>query len=422
MPFVSAAPLAQALDRVTQYLYDVDGRLGEKAWELQIAIEDLAAGKVVPAAKGQDLIAFWRSQGETVGKLPPELGGSIQQSLSLLGQMMAGQSSASTGGKKETTPEEKQKAEASVAQQASTDPFAAQLATLNEPELKQLKSTVSAPQAQVKIQQVQEARDAGAGPIADPKLSPDGQAAGYQYKKQQGALFVDGASMSDVRQGALGDCYLMASMAAVADKKPGKINEMITDNGDGTYIVKLTDPETGGVVNVPVDADLATTKEGKIAYGHSTQQGELWVSLIEKAYAQHFKGNDYGKAKGGHEWHAMSAISGNQNKTYDLGDANQRSKAVGAMRTATQEGMPMVAASKSSDPDLEQLGLYPGHGYTVISATRSSVRLRNPHADADHDGKRGNEFELAIGDFTRCFERLCVEINKPLEPESELNF
>jgi hypothetical protein len=46
---------------------------------------------------------------------------------------------------------------------------------------------------------------------------------------------------NDVEQGLIGDCYLMSSMAAVADQNPDAINNMIADNGDGTYTVTFNE-------------------------------------------------------------------------------------------------------------------------------------------------------------------------------------
>ncbi len=43
----------------------------------------------------------------------------------------------------------------------------------------------------------------------------------------------------DVDQGSLGDCYFVASMAAVARANPDAIKELLVDNGDGTFDVTL---------------------------------------------------------------------------------------------------------------------------------------------------------------------------------------
>ncbi len=48
-----------------------------------------------------------------------------------------------------------------------------------------------------------------------------------------------GPTMSDVNQGYLGDCYLLSSLAEVANQDPSAINSMITNNGNGAYGVRF---------------------------------------------------------------------------------------------------------------------------------------------------------------------------------------
>ena len=50
---------------------------------------------------------------------------------------------------------------------------------------------------------------------------------------------VNGVNPDDVSQGALGDCWYIASLQAVARSNPRIIEEAITDNGNGTYTVRL---------------------------------------------------------------------------------------------------------------------------------------------------------------------------------------
>jgi hypothetical protein len=61
-----------------------------------------------------------------------------------------------------------------------------------------------------------------------------------------GQKTVGGADPSDVKQGALGDCYLLAALAAVAKTNPALIERMISDNGDGTYNVTIYEDKGAG--------------------------------------------------------------------------------------------------------------------------------------------------------------------------------
>lgn len=87
-----------------------------------------------------------------------------------------------------------------------------------------------------------------------------------------------GPLMSDVNQGALSDCYLLGSLAEVANQDPSLINSMITSNGNGTYGVRFF---VNGVADyVTVNADLAN---GGTKFNSAPH---MWASLIEVAYAE----------------------------------------------------------------------------------------------------------------------------------------
>lgn len=48
---------------------------------------------------------------------------------------------------------------------------------------------------------------------------------------------------SDINQGKLGSCWLLSSLASIADNNPDKIKEMIIDNGNETYGVRFFDDD-----------------------------------------------------------------------------------------------------------------------------------------------------------------------------------
>ena len=62
-----------------------------------------------------------------------------------------------------------------------------------------------------------------------------------------GRLFVKGdgdrhfIDPSDVKQGAVGDCYLLAAVMSIARCKPDEIEEIVRKNNDGTFDVRLFD-------------------------------------------------------------------------------------------------------------------------------------------------------------------------------------
>jgi hypothetical protein len=114
------------------------------------------------------------------------------------------------------------------------------------------------------------------------------------YAKSTGTLFVDGIAVSDVNQGTAGDCYLIAAMGGLALTKPTAVQALFVENapvGEArTWGVRFFDANGKAhwvTVNdvLPVPEAGATT----LAYAGSADKnlnGEIWVPLLEKAYAQ----------------------------------------------------------------------------------------------------------------------------------------
>ncbi|NJM46257.1 MAG: hypothetical protein HC860_08805 [Alkalinema sp. RU_4_3] len=111
----------------------------------------------------------------------------------------------------------------------------------------------------------------------------------YSYRPVSGALFKDGPSYQDVRQGVVGNCYFLAALAAAAFRAPNLIQDMFIDNADGTFTVRFYND---GVADyITVDRYLPTRSLGTFTFGdtgsfYDYSQNELWVLLAEKAYAQ----------------------------------------------------------------------------------------------------------------------------------------
>ena len=87
-----------------------------------------------------------------------------------------------------------------------------------------------------------------------------------------------GPTMSDINQGYLGDCYLLSSLAEVANQDQSAIKSMITNNGNGTYGVRFY---VDGVARyVTVDTQLA---DGGKEFNEGSN---IWSGLVEQAYAE----------------------------------------------------------------------------------------------------------------------------------------
>ena len=126
------------------------------------------------------------------------------------------------------------------------------------------------------------------------------------YSTIVGSLFVGGASPGDVVQSrVLGDCYYLAALAALADAAPEYVGRMIADLGDGTFITRFDD---GHVVRMTMD--LPKNTSGGLIY--AGVRGDMWVALMEKAYAHVRYGADsYASLDAGWPDAALRQLTGN---------------------------------------------------------------------------------------------------------------
>jgi hypothetical protein len=215
----------------------------------------------------------------------------------------------------------------------------------------------------------------------------------------------DGSAIhpNDVAQGAIGDCYLMAGLMAAAHQNPALLQNLIRDNGDGTYTVTLYEQRmwagifpTGEyeAVEVTVTADFPVgevTRDGvtyqvtpHANYGDEAGgQTEVWAALIEKAYAERHGG--YGEIVGGWPSDAMTALTGMPSTTH--GASSLSLEALGEMMdngymmsiSTRQDGFLGWGFGGASEFYVEQ-GFVGSHAYTItaVDVEAGTVTLQNP--------------------------------------------
>jgi hypothetical protein len=122
-------------------------------------------------------------------------------------------------------------------------------------------------------------------------------------------LFEGGIEPKDVGQGAVGDCWLIAAFACAAEHPGLLANTFLTKraNQRGKYTVKLFDWQRRCWVKVSIDENIPT-RRGASALFAQPRGGELWVAMLEKAFAK-FCGS-YGALDGGHTAWALNALTG----------------------------------------------------------------------------------------------------------------
>ena len=213
-------------------------------------------------------------------------------------------------------------------------------------------------------------------------------------------------SINDINQGYLGDCYLLASLAEVAQCEPNTIKSMITDNGNGTYGVRFY--INGNPVFVTVNTALPVfSATGAFAANSSSA---IWSSLIEKAYVElnaepgfldHPTGNAYNLINGGFA-DPISQITGRNVVSYDSSRYTQTAwnSLKNIFVTAIQNNQEVDLASFGDSTIGGKAALMTGHMFSGIgydSATGEFV-LRNPWG-ASNGQTWLTQFEATMADI-----------------------
>jgi hypothetical protein len=247
------------------------------------------------------------------------------------------------------------------------------------------------------------------------ELKADGTAM-YPLKRYNGPLFVDGVKSSDVRQGAIGDCFFPSAVAAIAHQNPKAIENAITETrnaaGEREFNVKFYS-RTGRMEMVTVDADLYTRSWGGPLYGtttgtNDTTKMELWFPILEKAYAK-WKGSYDKIGNGGSASDVFTAITGKTTTSMSTG-WDSSDALFNAIKAAGDKKQPMAAGTFDDEKKYANTGVYGDHSYSLLGAEevggKKYVLLRNPWGESEpgNDGKNDGYFKLEMSKFMKLYD------------------
>ncbi len=200
----------------------------------------------------------------------------------------------------------------------------------------------------------------------------DGYASGYASFAGS-PLFVGAPQFSDIKQGDLGDCYFMASLASMAQDQPQAILQAIAPLGDGTYVVRFY--SNGRPVYLRIDAELPVNFSGSLPYARAGDQGQIWAPLLEKAYAFFRTGaNSYDSLSGGWMGDVYRNVENAGDTSVSISTSTSSSSLVATFQSALAAGDAVTVASTGATVG----PIYPNHAYMVQAVTATTVTVYNP--------------------------------------------
>jgi hypothetical protein len=264
--------------------------------------------------------------------------------------------------------------------------------------------------AVVTITDVTDRRD-----LPDPAVMKDDGRLVYEWTA--GQLFVNGISDDDVMQGHIGNCYFPAAVAAVARQDPKIIEDAIKDNGDGTYTVRFFDVDWDGTVTehkIEIDGQLPT-QWGGLRYGHGRDRTELWVPLLEKAYAQ-WKGGYEQIGNGGFAGDVLEALTGRDSDYEDVSPSSNTDALYQNIKIAleTKKALAATTHDKSKAAMYSGTGIYAWHVYSVIGVSEENgtkyIHLRNPWGEVEPAGNGPDDghFKIDFAAFQKLYSAVHV--------------
>ena len=226
-------------------------------------------------------------------------------------------------------------------------------------------------------------------------------------------LFSDIIEFDDVKQGSIGDCYFISSVASLCHF-PDRLRKMFkqkTKNEKGFYEIELF--IDGKKQIVIVDDYLPAFKEDKTPCYAKSIKKQIWVMLLEKAWAKINGG--YINIISGFNSEALEFLTGRGSSIYYLQDKkeeeldNYKIEILEKIQLADKNNSIMSCSITKKNPDDKikedffKLGLIINHAYSLLdfikieTAQRKDVylfKLRNPWANTEWNGDWSDQSNL----------------------------
>ncbi|KAF9908595.1 hypothetical protein BX616_000085 [Lobosporangium transversale] len=205
-------------------------------------------------------------------------------------------------------------------------------------------------------------------------------------------FFLNGASPDDIKQGSVGDCWFVASLAVISNI-PGLLEQLCVKKNEQVGVYGFIFFKDGDWVSTVVDDQMfykidPVTHSRSLYFSSCYEERESWLPLMEKAYAKIH--GDYETLTGGYTSEGIEDLTGGTASMMFSSDILDKDRFWEEEMKQVNKVTLMGCSINYQESDPENHGIQSGHAYSVLNVAEYDgerlVHIRNPWGKIEWNG------------------------------------